>query len=69
MTGLFISIDDLIPDPEVEAVETAVRYLSVGEDYKIISSVSNHSGWEKLPMYTTPPRGERGRFIKVNTHS
>ena len=68
MESLFLDISDYLPDPEVEAVEAAVRHLSVGEDYKIVSSVSNHSGWEKLPMYSTPPRGERGRFIKVNTH-
>lgn len=41
MTGLFISIDDYIPDPEVEAVERALKYLDIGEDYDIVPSKAN----------------------------
>lgn len=41
MTGLFISIKEYIPDPEVEAVERALKYLDIGEDYDIVPSKAN----------------------------
>jgi hypothetical protein len=42
MTGLFISIDEYIPDPEVEAVERALKYLEIGEEYEYVESVVNN---------------------------
>lgn len=41
MTGLFISIKEYIPDPGVEAVERALKYLGIGEDYDIVPSKAN----------------------------
>lgn len=42
MTGLFISIDEYIPDPEVEAVERALKYLDIGEEYEYVESAANN---------------------------
>lgn len=42
MTGLFICIKEYIPDPEVEAVERALKYLDIGEDYDYIPSIANN---------------------------
>lgn len=41
MTGFFIALDEYIPDPEVEAVERAIKYLNIGEDYDIVPSKAN----------------------------
>ena len=75
MTGLFLSVDEYIPDPEAEAVERAIKYLTIGEDYDIVPSRSNIEGWETMhephgadrrPRKCTPhtpQRGSNGRFI------
>lgn len=42
MTGLFICIKEYIPDPEVEAVERALKYLDIGEDYDYVPSIANN---------------------------
>lgn len=42
MTGLFISIKEYIPDPDPEAVERALKYLDIGEDYDYVPSIANN---------------------------
>lgn len=47
MTGLYISIDDYIPDPILEEVDKAIRLIGTPiEEYDLIPSRSNNKGWE-----------------------
>jgi hypothetical protein len=49
MTGLFINLDEYIPDPEVEAVERALRYLPLpDEEYDEYLSISSIEGWQEM---------------------
>lgn len=49
MTGLYISIDDYIPDPILEEVDKAIRLIGTPiEEYDFIPSRSNNKGWENL---------------------
>ena len=50
MTGLFINLDEYIPDPEVEAVEYAIKSLQElqEEEYDEYLSISNIEGWQEM---------------------
>ena len=50
MTGLFLDLSDYIPDPEVEAVEYAIKSLQElqEEEYDEYLSISCIEGWEEM---------------------
>lgn len=50
MTGLFIDLSEYIPDPEVEAVEYAMKSLQElqKEEYDEYLSISCIEGWKDM---------------------
>lgn len=63
MTGLYIDISDYYTDPIEEEVE---RVIKDNEEYDIIPSSSNFKNWGKPQrVYTIPPQGKRGKFLKM----
>lgn len=50
MTGLFIDLSEYIPDPEVEAVEYAMKSLQElqEEEYDEYLSISCIEGWKDM---------------------
>ena len=50
MTGLFLDLSEYIPDPEVEAVEYAMKSLQElqEEEYDEYLSISCIEGWENM---------------------
>lgn len=50
MIGLFLDLSEYIPDPEVEAVEYAMKSLQElkEEEYDEYLSISCIEGWEKM---------------------
>ena len=49
MTGLFIDINEFIPDAIEEEVNKAIRLIGIPiEEYTIIPSKSNKEGWDKM---------------------
>ena len=63
MTGLFLDLSDYIPDPEVEAVEYAIKSLQElqEEEYDESLSISCIEGWKEMVKSKT----FKYRFIEI----